>query len=73
MQVCAGYYIQTNTLKTMWSSETERCVVWYVVDVLNKQAASIFSVEIFYSENGGAEQSNIDPNCCENLKFIQRT
>jgi hypothetical protein len=44
-----------------------------MVDVLNKHAASTFSVEIFCSKNGGAEQSNIDPNCCENLNFIQRT
>jgi len=41
-----------------------------VVDVLNKHAASIFRAEIFYSEKGGAEQSNIDTDCCENLNFI---
>jgi hypothetical protein len=70
MQVYAGCHIQTNTLKLLWSSETESCVLWYVVDVLNKHAASICSVEIFCSENGGAEQSNIDPDCCENLSFI---
>jgi hypothetical protein len=40
-----------------------------VVDVLNKHATAIFSVETFYFENGGAEQSNIDPNCCENLNI----
>jgi hypothetical protein len=55
MQVCAGYYIQTNTLKTLWFSETKTCAVWYVIDVSNKHTASIFSAEIFYSENGGAE------------------
>jgi hypothetical protein len=70
MQVYAGYYIQTNTLQTLWYSETKSCVVWYVVDVLNKHAGSIFSAEIFHSEKGCAEQSNIDPNCCENLNFI---
>jgi hypothetical protein len=51
-------------------SETESCVVWYEVDVLNNHAASIFIVEIFYSENGGVEQSNTDPDSCENLNFI---
>jgi hypothetical protein len=70
MQVYAGCYIQTNTLKTLCSSETESCVVWYLVDVLNNHAASIFSVEIFYSENGGVEQSNIGPDSCENRNFI---
>jgi hypothetical protein len=70
IQVYAGCYIQTNTLKTLWSSKTESCIVWYVVDVLNKHVASIFGVEIFYFENGGAEQHNNDPNSCENLKFI---
>jgi hypothetical protein len=70
IQVYAGCYIQTNILKTVWSSKTESCIVWYVVDVYLKHVASIFRVEIFYSENGGAEQNNKDLNCCENLKFI---
>jgi hypothetical protein len=41
-----------------------------VVNVSNEPAASIFSIEIFYPKNGGAEHSNIDPHYCENLNFI---
>jgi NCAIR mutase (PurE)-related protein len=48
--VYAGYYVQSNKLKTLWSSEMESCLVWHVVNISNEHAASIFSAEIFYPE-----------------------